>query len=808
MIDVQGYRFLREIGRGGTATVYLAEQESLGREVVIKLLAPHLARDPVVAQRFVREGRIAAGLRHRHIVQIFDVGVAEDTPYMALAWLPRGSLAQQAFPLDPVEALRLLREVGMALGHAHRAGVVHRDVKPENILLDEQDAFVLTDFGIAQLAGSSQSLTAEGSTLGTPAYMSPEQWQGGELDGRADLYSLGVVFYRCLVGSLPYQGKDGWSVGMQHMQAPLPLLPQALKQYQPLLDRLLAKQAGQRYADAGALLRAVDALQSAPGQGEDFAASLVVPAHPMADLFKTDERPVESPRERSRARRWRALAAAVVVLTTIAIAFAQRGRLGSALGNDPSMATLLVLPCESFANVLAHRELGDTLAQALIHRLSRLRELTVISRSTSLALSAKTRDPQALAEKSGATVVLSCSIRRSPDGVRIATELVETERGMVRWSADFERSSEDLLDIVDELAIGISERLIDQLAGPDRARLMRQRTDSLQALAHLEQAQADLRANTLVGIASARSQLDAALRSDPNVASASALLAKSYMQEAQLLGRDAQWLDAHAAPLLAQALRQDADAPLAYVLRSELACAAFSWALCAGDLQQALSLAPADATVQARASQVYRVLGPASRWLSAARRWVRSAPDSAEAWAQLSLALTADGRAQAGLDTAMDASRRVPDEPALWHARVMALVQLQRCADALRAVDQWRVLAPKDAAIDAPRAYLLACVGNREGLIALQRDFDRRLAVGDRVDDFSLAVLQLSLGETESALEVMERMYEARDPQLPIWVTQPVFGIEALARQPRFMALLDRLDLPASAYRWPARGTP
>ncbi|MCB1602683.1 MAG: serine/threonine protein kinase, partial [Xanthomonadales bacterium] len=174
MIDIPGYRIERELGRGGMATVYLATQLSLQRPVALKVLAPGLASDPGFTQRFLREGRIAASLRHRHILAIHDVGVHQGLAYLALEYLPGGQLSK--LPMAPPEALRLIREIAGALAHAHANGVVHRDLKPANILLQDDGSHVLADFGIARMLGASR-LTADGGFAGTPAYMAPEQWR-------------------------------------------------------------------------------------------------------------------------------------------------------------------------------------------------------------------------------------------------------------------------------------------------------------------------------------------------------------------------------------------------------------------------------------------------------------------------------------------------------------------------------------------------------------------------------------------------------------------------------------------------------
>ena len=804
MLSLPGYKFEREVGRGGMATVYLATQESLARSVAVKVLAPHLARDAAFVQRFVREGRIAAGLRHRHIVPIFDVGVFDGCAFMALAWMPTGSLGNRPLPLDPHQAARMLREIASALGHAHRAGVVHRDVKPENILLDDDDAHVLTDFGIAHLANNSQALTAEGMTVGTPAYMAPEQWRAGEIDGRADLYSLGIVFYQCLTGRVPFIGADGWSVGMQHMQAPLPMLPATHAGWQPILDRLLAKLPEQRFPDATSLMRALDDLMPFAHSDQPAAtAQLSMKAEPAAALFRTGSEAIATPIWR---RPWVFVVSLLALLASAWFATTRDNGLRALLADDPALATILVLPCENFANVVEHRELGDTLAEVLAHRLSRVRDLTVIARSTARALSKSTSDPQLLGASSGASHVLSCSIRRAPEGVRIGTELVETERGTVRWSADFERSSEDLLEIVDELALGISERLVDQLAGPDRARLLRNRARSLEALALVEQAQSSLRQNTLEAVSSARADISRALLIDPDYAAALVTLAESFVVEAQLLGHDSAWWRQQVAPLLKQALALDADSAPAYALRSRVACAQFDWIGCRADLERALSLAPGAEDIQALAAQFYRVFGPHSRGVEFARRWVRTAPDSAPAWTALTTAVINTGRTAAGLDAATTGTQRFPEFWPLWQTRAQALQLLGRCKESVSVLDRAPQTA-SDSEHELALASALACAGDLDRLAHLQRRLENALASGDPVSGMRIAVSALAGGNRPGALDALEAMYHSRDPLLAPLITQPQHGIEQLAGEPRLVALLDLLQLPDGALRWPARET-
>ena len=246
-IDIPGYTVLRPLGRGGMAVVYLAVQQSLGREVALKILSPTPTQDDSAGERFLREARLAASLHHPHIVPIHDFGVHDGYAYIAMEYESGGTVAPLAGErLEPGAALRVVREIAGALDYAHGRGVVHRDIKPENILRRSDGAAMLSDFGIARLIQVESALTTEGTSIGTPHYMSPEQLRGDKVDGRSDLYSLGVVLWQLLTGELPYTGSDGWAIGTQHLGADIPRLPPALAPLQELVDALLAKRADAR----------------------------------------------------------------------------------------------------------------------------------------------------------------------------------------------------------------------------------------------------------------------------------------------------------------------------------------------------------------------------------------------------------------------------------------------------------------------------------------------------------------------------------------------------------------------------------
>ncbi len=251
------------------ATVYLAIQTSVDREVALKVMSPTLLVDPNFGERFLREARIAAKLHHRHVVGIHDVGSVGEYNYMAMEYLSGGTIfGADGAAREPVFSLRVVREIAAALAYAHNKGFVHRDVKPDNILLREDGAAALTDFGIARATDSATRMTRTGAVIGTPHYMSPEQARGKPIDGRADLYSLGIVLYEILTGRVPYQAEDSLAVGIMHITEPLPRLPDHLADLQPLLDQFLAKQPEQRFQNGAEAVNAIRAIEQRMLRGE------------------------------------------------------------------------------------------------------------------------------------------------------------------------------------------------------------------------------------------------------------------------------------------------------------------------------------------------------------------------------------------------------------------------------------------------------------------------------------------------------------------------------------------------------------
>jgi serine/threonine-protein kinase PpkA len=274
-MKIPGYIIERQIGQGGMAMVYYAIQESLGRPVALKIMNPLFADSAEFSQRFLNEGRMLAAVRHSHIVTIYDIGISDTgLHYISMEYVDGGDLKQRIrHGLPPETALEYVITLSSCLTTAHAVRIVHRDIKPVNILFRHDGTLLLTDFGVAKHLTTIEELTATGNMVGSPHYLSPEQALGRSVDGRSDIYSLGIVLYEMLVGVRPFEGSSAIDVALKHIHSPRPRLPHGLEHFEPLLEKMTAKNPDDRFCDAVSLGQAAQHLRDS-GVWHDSQASM------------------------------------------------------------------------------------------------------------------------------------------------------------------------------------------------------------------------------------------------------------------------------------------------------------------------------------------------------------------------------------------------------------------------------------------------------------------------------------------------------------------------------------------------------
>ncbi len=326
------YRVLEQIGLGGMATVYKAYQPGMDRLVALKVLPEHYARDPLFVQRFTQEAHIIAKLEHRNIVPVYDFGEQDGTTYLVMRYLQAGTVKDiLAYgPLPLTDAARIVADVAAGLDYAHGQGIIHRDVKPSNILVDKQGHAYLTDFGLAKVLEANIELTGSGTLLGTPAYMAPEQTLGKPVTPQTDVYALGVVLYEMATGRPPYEADTPMAVALMHVHEPLPLPrqvnPALSEAIELVILKALAKEPPDRYQSAGELARALAPAvavepPATPTRLIELAEAVAIRkgGEEVTHKIREEVRRQEGTERRRRLLRWAPWAGGVLIVAALAV---------------------------------------------------------------------------------------------------------------------------------------------------------------------------------------------------------------------------------------------------------------------------------------------------------------------------------------------------------------------------------------------------------------------------------------------------------------------------------------------------------
>ena len=461
------YTIERELVGGGMSRVFVAEEHALHRKVVVKVLPDDVA-GTVSTQRFKREISLAGRLHHPHLVPLLTAGETSGIPYYTMPLvegetlrdrLERGSVA-------PNEAIRILREMASALTYAHERGVVHRDIKPENVLL-AGGVVEVTDFGVAKALSAARSdgsgaeqraststLTSFGVALGTPAYMAPEQAAADpNVDHRADIYSLGCVAYEMLTGAPPFAGKTPQQTLAAHVTTEPAAITATRRDLAPplaeLVMRCLAKQPGDRPQTAGEVVAALDSLVATSGTHAPFASAL------RGRLTRT------------------ALLAAVLVGVAAAAAVAVRARFAGGAADGDAGRSVGVLPFANLSDDKSNEYFSEGVTQEITTALGRLPGLRVAAQDPSAKGSAERRDARAIARALGVQTILTGSVQRAGNRVRIVARLISAADGSQIWSDRYDRMLEDVFAVQDDIARAIVAGLRLTLAPGQSARLVR-----------------------------------------------------------------------------------------------------------------------------------------------------------------------------------------------------------------------------------------------------------------------------------------------------------------------------------------------
>jgi serine/threonine protein kinase/TolB-like protein len=779
------YRVVSRLGAGGMGEVYLAEDTRLGRRVALKLLSAQLTKDEERVRRFRQEALAASALNHPNIITIHEIEEEGDRPYIATEFVDgvtlRTRMRGKRFLL--ADALDTALQILSALAAAHQAGIVHRDVKPENVMVRPDGLVKVLDFGIAKYAGPARGRdakaswvkTATGVVVGTTAYMSPEQARGEAVDARTDLWAVGVILYEMVARRLPFPGRtptERVAAILEREPAPLSRLRRGVPaELERVVGRALAKDKEERYARAADLAEDLRRLRAALGEGRPFRFDLHAPTR---GLLPSRRRAVIAPVALA------AAAALVVALAAYLLHYAQSGE---------AIDSVAVLPFANAGGDPDAEYLSDGISDQLINSLARLPSLKVISLSTVLRYKDRQIDPQAVGRELNVRAVLVGRMAQRGDALAISAELVDVRDSRRLWGGQYSRPVSDILAVQDEIAREIAEKLRPRLGGSEKRLLAKNYTENADAYHAYLKGRFLLDKRTVPTFEKSIEYFEQAIKLDSNYAPAYAGLSSAYLALGNFGARPPKEVMPKAREAAAKALEIDDTLAEAHAASGLIRLSDWDWPGSERAFRRALELNPNSGLAHSNYAYYLMDMRRFDEAVAETRRAVELEPTSVHYNRNFAIMLYYARR----YDEAIEQCRKTLE---LDPNMLTVYVFLGKVYGQKGQYDQAVAESAKSSSLAGWSAAALTeayAASGWRGYLRKKIDLEEEQAKQGYINPFIVAQDYALLGEKDQAFAWLEKSYEDHGWWIATLNADPEF--DGLRPDPRYANLVRRMNL-------------